>query len=247
MIRARRSFGMATQSGSTTEATTRKSLILPAVMNFLVGVIAFGVMIFLPAGTLNYWQAWVVIVIFMGLTSATGVYFSIKDPALVQRRQQAGPAAEQSRGQKIFITAGYLANIAMLVVSGFDHRFGWSHVPTLVALAGDVLVVLSSVMYFIVYQVNSFAASTVQTFVGQRVISTGPYALVRHPKYVGDMLLVIGVPLALGSWWGLAVTMLVLPALVWRILDEEKLLKKDLPGYTEYTHKVRYRLVPHIW
>ena len=116
-----------------------------------------------------------------------------------------------------------------------------------VSLAGDALIVLGYFVYYLVFRENSFAASSIQTFEGQKVISTGLYALVRHPKYVGDLLLVVGIPLALGSWWGLAWIVLTIPGLVWRILDEEKLLKKDLPGYVEYTQKVRYRVVPYLW
>ncbi len=116
-----------------------------------------------------------------------------------------------------------------------------------VPLVGDGLIALSFLTYILVFKENSFAASSIQTFEGQQVISTGPYALVRHPKYVGDLFLVIGTPLALGSWWALVFVLVTIPALAWRILDEEKLLKKDLPGYVEYTQKVRYRLVPYLW
>lgn len=116
-----------------------------------------------------------------------------------------------------------------------------------VSLMGDGLVVFSFLIYYLVFRENSYAASSVQTFEGQQVISTGSYALIRHPKYGGDIILVVGIPLALGSWWCLAFIVLVIPALAWRILDEERLLKKDLPGYVEYTQKVRYRLVPYLW
>jgi protein-S-isoprenylcysteine O-methyltransferase Ste14 len=224
-----------------------KALIIPALRNFLLGVIAFGVVLFLPAWTLNYWQAWVFIMVFMVLVSAGGIYFSIKDPELIERRKQVGPTAEQTTGQKIFIFVAILGDIAVLVFSAFDHRFGWSQVPAVVSLAGDVLVALSFLIWFFVFKENSFGGSTVQTFEGQKVVSTGPYALVRHPMYFGVLVLIIGVPPALGSWWGLALVALLTPALIWRILDEEKLLKKDLPGYIEYTQKVRYRLVPYLW
>jgi protein-S-isoprenylcysteine O-methyltransferase Ste14 len=144
-----------------------------------------------------------------------------------------------------------VGNFGLIVFSALDHRFGWSQmspfVSLIVSLIGEGLVVLSFVVYYFVFRENSYAASSIQTYEGQKVISTGLYARVRHPKYVGDIILVVGIPLALGSWWGLAFLLLVLPALAWRILDEEKLLKKDLPGYVEYTQKVRYRLVPHLW
>jgi protein-S-isoprenylcysteine O-methyltransferase Ste14 len=238
---------MTQPSAPATEGNTLKSLSLPAIRNFLLGVIALGVVLFLPAWTLNYWQAWVFILVFMVLVTVTGLYFSIKDPALMERRKQAGPAAEQSTGQKIMIMVAYLSILAVLVFSALDHHFGWSQMPAYVSIIGVGLVVLANVIWFYVQKENTFVGSTVQIFEGQKVISTGPYALVRHPKYVGDLVLLIGIPLALGSWWGLVILALQIPGLVWRILDEEKLLKKDLPGYVEYTQKVHHRLVPYLW
>jgi protein-S-isoprenylcysteine O-methyltransferase Ste14 len=221
-------------------------LIIPTLRNFLLGVIALGALLFLPAGTLNYWQAWVFIILFMVLLTTQGIYLSIKDPELLERRRQIAPAG-QSTKQKIFIIVGFLADFCLVVFSALDHRFGWSHMSPFVSLVGEGLVALSFLVYYFVFRENSFAASSIQTFESQKVISTGPYALVRHPKYVGDIILIVGIPLALGSWWGLAFLVLILPALAWRILDEEKLLKKDLPGYIDYTRKVRYRLVPYLW
>jgi protein-S-isoprenylcysteine O-methyltransferase Ste14 len=221
-------------------------LIIPTLRNFLLGVIALGVVLFLPAGTLNYWQAWVFIILFMVLVTTQGIYLSIKDPELLERRKQIAPAGESTK-QKIFIIVGLLGDLCLVVFSALDHRFGWSHMSPFVSWVGDGLVALSFLVYYFVFRENSFAASSIQTFESQKVTSTGPYALVRHPKYVGDIILIVGIPLALGSWWGLAFLALILPALAWRILDEEKLLKKDLPGYIEYTQKVRYRLVPHLW
>jgi protein-S-isoprenylcysteine O-methyltransferase Ste14 len=223
-----------------------KSLVIPAIRNFLLGVIALGVVLFLAAGTLNYWQAWVFTILFMVLVTTQGIYLSIKDPELLERRKQIAPAGESTR-EKIFIIVGLLGDFGLIVFSALDHRFGWSQMSPFVSWIGEGLVALSFLVYYFVFRENSYAASSIRTFEGQKVISTGPYALVRHPKYGGDLLLVIGIPLALGSWWGLAFLLLVMPALAWRILDEEKLLKKDLPGYIEYTQKVRYRLVPYLW
>ncbi len=235
-----------TQSTPPAARYTLKSLILSSIRNFLIGVIALGVVLFLLAGTLNYWQAWVFTILFMALVTQQGIYLSIKDPELLERRKQIAPAGESTR-QKIFIIVGLLGDVCLIVFSALDHRFGWSQMPALVSVAGDGLLVLSFYLYYLVFRVNSYAASSIQTFESQKVISTGPYALVRHPKYVGDIILIVGIPLALGSWWGLAFIVLVIPALAWRILDEERLLKKDLPGYVEYTQKVRYRLVPYLW
>lgn len=185
--------------------------------------------------------------VFMSSVNAIGVYLSIKDPALLERRKNVGPAVEQNVAQRLNMSLAIVSIVALLAYCALDHRFEWSPVPAYVSLIGDLLVVLGLFFIFFVFRANSFGASTVQTFENQEVISTGPYAVVRHPMYVGVLVMMIGVPLALGSWTGLAVLVVAVPALVWRILDEEKLLQNDLPGYAKYAQKVRYRLVPYIW
>ena len=224
-----------------------KKLILQALQTFLIGVVILGLLLFLPAWTLNYWQAWTFIVVFTVSVDFIGLYLSLKDPALLERRKNVGPRAEQSTPQRIIMSVAIVAIIGLLVFCALDHRFGWSPVPVWVSLAGDVLVALGLLINLLVFRENSFGGSTVKTEADQKVISSGPYALVRHPMYVGVLVMMAGVPLALGSLWGLAVLAIVVPGLVWRILDEEKLLKKDLAGYTEYIHKVRYRLIPYLW
>ncbi len=237
---------MTAQSTTTGEGNNLKRLIIQTIGTFVIGVIALGVVLFLSAGTLNYWQAWVFIILLMALVTQQGIYLAIKDPELLERRKKVAAEGE-STAQKIFIIVGLLANACLLLFSALDHRFGWSQMPAFVSVVGDALLVFSFFLYYLVFRENSYAASSIKTFEGQKVISTGPYALVRHPKYVGDLFLIIGIPLALGSWWGLVFLALVIPALAWRILDEEKLLKKDLPGYIEYTQQVKYRLVPYLW
>ena len=222
-------------------------LIIQTLGTFLIGAIALSILLFLPAGTLNYWQAWVFILVFMISVTVIGLYLSLKDPALLERRKQIGPAAEQSPAQKIIISVGILADLGLLVFCGLDRRFGWSQVPTYFSLLGDVLVALGLFIDFIVFRENSYGASNIRVEESQKVTSTGLYAIVRHPMYTGVIIMVLGVPLALGSWWGLAIIALVMPVLMWRILDEEKLLEKDLTGYKEYEQKVRYRLVPYLW
>ena len=214
---------------------------------FLIGVVILGIILFLPAWTLDYWQAWVFIIVFMVSVTIIGVYLSLKDPALLERRKQVGPAKEQNISQKIIMSLAFVSILGLLVFCALDHRFGWSPVPLWVTLIGDVLVALGLMIDLFVMRENSYGGSTVQTIEGQKVISTGSYALVRHPMYGGVLVMMAGVPLALGSWWGLLVLVIVVPGLVWRILDEEKLLKKDLPGYNYYVLKVRYRLVPYLW
>lgn len=223
-------------------------LIFQTIGTFLLGAFLLGLLLFIPAGTFDYWQAWVFIVVFMTSVSVIGVYLTLKDPALLERRKNIGPAAEQSPAQKIIITIGILADLGLLVFCALDYRFGWSSpVPPYVSLIGAALVALGLFIDLLVFRENSYGASNITVEADQRVISTGPYALIRHPMYAGVLIMVIGVPLALASWWGLAIIFLVVPVLAWRILDEEKLLKKDLPGYVDYTRKVRYRLVPYIW
>ncbi len=222
-------------------------LILPTLRTFLIGAIALGLLLFLPAWTLDYWQAWVFIIIFMSSMNAVGVYLALNDPALLERRKRVGPAAEQRALQKVIMALAVLGNIALLVVCALDHRFGWSRMATPLVLLGDALVALGFSMNFLVFKANSYGASNIKVDDGQRVISTGPYALVRHPMYSGVLVMLAGAALALGSWWGLAVVGLILPALVWRIYDEELLLRHDLPGYGAYAQKVRHRLVPYIW
>jgi protein-S-isoprenylcysteine O-methyltransferase Ste14 len=214
---------------------------------FLCGVPVLGMMLFLPAWTFNYWQAWVFIVVFSVSTNAIGVYLSLKDPALLERRKKVGPAAEARGMQKVVISLGFLSLLGVMIVSALAHRFGWSPVPLFLTLCGDVLVVLGLFINLLVFRENSYGGASIEIVENQRVISTGLYALVRHPMYMGVLVMMIGIPLALDSWWSLAVILLTVPALVIRILDEEKMLRGDLPGYTDYAHKVRFRLVPYLW
>lgn len=224
-----------------------KDLVIPTIRTLLIGLVVFGVLLFLPAWTLSYWQAWVFIVVFSLATNAIGIYLSLKDPALLERRKKFGPAAEQRMSQKIIMSLTLVALIAFFVFCALDYRFGWSPVPAYVSLLGDVLVALGLLINLIVFRENSYGGSSIETVADQKVISTGLYRLIRHPMYMGVLVMMIGVPLALGSLWGLVILALVIPVLIWRILDEEKMLRKDLPGYNEYTHKVHYRLVPYLW
>ncbi len=222
-------------------------LILQALLSYAIGLIILGLLLFIPAGTLNYWQAWVFIFVFLSSVNAIGVYLSVKDPVLLERRKNVGPAAEQNKAQQIIMSLAMLSIISLLIFCSLDHRFKWSPVPPYISMLGDLLVAVGLLINFLVFKENSFGGATVQTFDDQKVISTGPYALVRHPMYVGVLAMMAGVPMALGSWNGLAFLAIIVAGLVWRIVDEEKTLKRDLPGYIEYMQKVRYRLVPYIW
>ena len=213
----------------------------------LIGLAVFGLLLFLPAGTLNYWQAWVLIAVFMVCTLVPSVYLLMKNPSALQRRMHAGPAAETRLTQRIVITAAFVLLPAMMVFSAFDHRFGWSPVPTAVSLLGDALVAIGlGISQFVVIQ-NSYAAATITVEEGQTLVSTGLYGMVRHPMYVGVAIMTAGIPVALGSWWGLFILVPCFAGLAVRILDEEKMLEHELAGYSAYTQKVRYRLVPYVW
>jgi len=144
----------------------------------------------------------------------------------------------------LFASAGF---IGLLIIPALDNRFGWSHMPPAVALVGDGLLALGWLAIFFVFKENSFTSATIELAPDQKVISTGPYALVRHPMYAGGLVMLAGIPIALGSWWGLLALVATMPALVWRLLDEEKFLARNLRGYVEYQEKVRYRLIPHVW
>jgi protein-S-isoprenylcysteine O-methyltransferase Ste14 len=171
----------------------------------------------------------------------------VHDPALLARRMRAGPTAEHRPAQRIIATLSFGAIIAVVVLGGLDRRFGWSDVPAGVVLLGDLLVVLGLYVTLLVLRANTFAGASIEIAADQRVISTGPYAIVRHPMYAGALVMAAGIPLALGSWPGLALVAALVPVLVWRIRDEESMLRAELPGYAAYTARVRWRLLPGLW
>jgi protein-S-isoprenylcysteine O-methyltransferase Ste14 len=218
-----------------------------ATASSVFGLIVLSALVFLPAGTLNYWQAWVFIATFMVATIFPSIYIARTNPAALQRRMHGGPRAEARTIQKILITGAWLGLLALLVISAYDHRMGWSSVPAWVCLLGDVLLATGLGIAMLVVIQNGYAAATVTVETGQTVVSGGVYTFVRHPMYVGNMIMMVGVPLALGSYWGLVFVVPGVVALVLRILDEEKLLTQELAGYREYTQRVRYRLVPYVW
>ena len=213
----------------------------------VVGLVAFGALLFLPAGTFDYWQAWVFLAVFSTASLFSAVYSLKKDPAVLERRMHAGPAAETRPVQKVVAAGVYVLWSALLAFSALDHRFGWSPVPAAVSLAGDALVATGLGITILVVTQNSYAAANITVEASQTVVSTGLYGLVRHPMYMGAMIMIAGIPLALDSWWGLAVLIPCLFGVAVRIRDEERMLTSELTGYREYTQKVHHRLVPHVW
>ena len=218
-----------------------------ATASSIFGLASLGLLLFLPAGTLNYWQAWVFVATALAATIVPSIYIARTNPAALERRMHGGPRAESRTVQKIAITGAGVALLAMLVISAYDHRMGWSHPPAWVCLLGDVLVAAGLGLAMLVVVQNGYAAATVTVETGQQLASGGVYRFARHPMYLGNVIMMIGIPLALGSYWGLLFVIPGVVVLVVRILDEEKLLAAELPGYREYTQRVRYRVVPYVW
>jgi protein-S-isoprenylcysteine O-methyltransferase Ste14 len=218
-----------------------------AVWGLLRLAVTMGLAVFLSAWTIYYWQAWVFLAVFFVSVSAITVYLIRQDSKLLERRVKAGPGAERERSQKTIQLLASIAFIAVIIIPALDHRFRWSKVPLYISGAGDVLVALGLLAVFFVFRENTFTSAIIEVGTEQRIIATGPYAWVRHPMYIGALIMLLGVPLALGSWWGLFTIVPMALVIVWRLLDEEKFLVKNLSGYSEYKKQVRYRLLPFIW
>jgi protein-S-isoprenylcysteine O-methyltransferase Ste14 len=220
---------------------------LQAATTSIIGLAAFLLMVFWPAGTFDYWRGWAFIAVFAVSTTLPSIYLAATNPAALKRRMQAGPAAETRPLQKIIISVAGVSLGATIVLSALDFRFGWSNAPAAISVVGDVLVALGLGIAMLVVIQNSYASANITVESGQELVSTGLYRVVRHPMYFGNVVLMIGIPLALGSYWGLLFVIPGLAVLGIRIVDEEKMLTKDLSGYPDYAQKVHYRLVPYVW
>lgn len=213
----------------------------------VLGLVFFVAVLFWPAGTFDYWQAWVFLAVFIATTTLPSIYLAVRHPDALARRMKAGPTAENRPAQRIIMTLTLALVVATFVLSALDHRFGWSQVPVWLVIVGNVLVAVGlSVAQLVVVQ-NNYAAATVQVEADQPLVSTGLYGLVRHPMYTGAAVMMIGTPLALDSLWGLLGVVASAPVIAARIRDEEQMLTEELAGYPEYMATVRYRLVPHLW
>ena len=229
-------------AGSRQADSSAKAIFSLVILIAIMGAILFG-----SAGTLRYGEAWVFLAVFGALSLAITVYLVKKDPRLLARRIKAGPMAEREPSQKVIQAIIGAAFVAMLVVPALDHRWHWSTMSMALVVIGDLAVALGFYVIFVVYRENTFASAIIETDPEQTVVSTGPYALVRHPMYGGGVLMFVGTPLALASWWGLLPVLSMIPAIIWRLLDEERFLVARLRGYADYRARVRYRLVPRIW
>jgi protein-S-isoprenylcysteine O-methyltransferase Ste14 len=224
-----------------------RNLDVKAWLALAVLTVVMALLLVVSAGTVHYWQAWVYLGVFAGVSTLMTLDLIRKDPALLARRMKGGPTAEKEPAQKVIMLGISIGFIGLLVVPALDHRFGWSSVPVGGVVAGDALVTIGFYLIALVYRANTFSSATIEIAENQKVISSGPYAFVRHPMYASGILYLLGTPLALGSYWGLVPLVAMMPLLIWRLLAEERFLARNLPGYTEYRRRVRHRLVPGAW
>jgi protein-S-isoprenylcysteine O-methyltransferase Ste14 len=224
------------------------SLATRALVQLALLFAVLGLVLFLPAGTLRFWQAWAYLGIFVVASAAVTAYLMRKDPGLLERRLALAEKGEQERKQKIIQALAGPSFFGMLVVAGVDRRLGWSpHLPPAVVIVADTLVAAGFVIVFLVFRENSFTSAIVEVSKEQKVITTGPYRFVRHPMYSGGLLLIVATPFALGSVWAAVLVVPLFVAIVVRLLDEERFLAAHLTGYAEYLRATRHRLLPHVW
>ena len=218
-----------------------------AFQGFFFLMIVWGLLVFLPAWTLDYWQGWLYMIVFFGSTLFITIYFLKKDPKLIENRVHGGPAAEKEKSQKIIQGIASFFSVAVIVFSALDYRFQWSNVPAYLSIISNIIVLISFIIIFRVFKENTYTSSIIEVGAEQKVITTGPYAIVRHPMYSGAILMFLFTPMALGSYWAIPFAFGVIVVIVFRLLDEEKYLLKNLEGYKQYCNKVHNRLIPFIW
>jgi protein-S-isoprenylcysteine O-methyltransferase Ste14 len=222
-------------------------LIIQAILGIVFLMLVMAVALFVPAGSLSYWQAWAYLAVFAGCTILITAYLAAYDKELLAGRVQAGPAAETRPAQRVIQSLASLFFIALFVVPGLDFRFGWSTVPAMLCVLADVLVALGFLIVFLTFRENTYTRGTIEVSGAQHLVTTGPYGVVRHPMYAGALLLLAATPVALKSWVALPLAVALALVIVARIKDEEALLSRDLEGYEGYRKTVRHRLVPFVW
>lgn len=208
------------------------------------GIVVVGMILFLPAGTTSYWQAWVYLAVLFIPIILLALYLLMKNPSVLNRRMRMN---EKENQQKLVIALSSVIILIIFLLPGFDQRFNWSTVPIWLVLVADLGVLGGYILYSLTIITNEYAARTVDVEDEQKVISSGVYGVVRHPMYVAMIIIFIFTPLALGSFWAIIPALIFPIILLIRIKNEEMLLKKELPGYQDYCEKVRYRLIPGIW
>lgn len=224
--------------------TEKANLLLRMLIRLVLSVGFFLLLLFLPAGTWNYTAAWMYLGVMYGFMLLVTTYFFFHDPAFLERRMKM---KEKEQEQKILIKISAIVYLAAYLIPGFDFRYGWSQMSFVWVVVGNLLVFLGYLLVFLVFRANSYAARTVEVEAGQKLVSTGPYALVRHPMYTGVLLMFLATPLALGSYWMFLPASLLPWFLYFRILNEEKVLREQLDGYVAYCERVRFRMIPYVW
>lgn len=224
-----------------------RNLLLKTFVGFAFLMLVLALTLFLSAGSLNYWQAQVYLAVFAVCTILITLYLIRYDQELLAGRVKAGPAAETQRNQRIIQSLANLLFIALFIVPGLDYRFGWSNIPPVLSLIADGFVALGFYVVFLTFRENTYTRGTVEVSTEQHVVTSGPYAVVRHPMYTGASLLLIFTPIALGSWIALPLAVLLVLVVVARLLDEEQFLRANLSGYPEYCQQVQHHLIPFVW
>ncbi len=218
--------------------------IFTSIVRLVLGIVIICAMLFWPAGTFKYWQAWAWMAALFVPMMVSLVFLVKRDPALLERRTRTN---ETRTEQKWIIGLSTIYFLVIFLVPGFDKRFGWSAMPVWLVIFADVVVIAAYFLYILVLRTNSFASRIIEVEQGQQTITTGPYTLVRHPMYLAMILMMVATPLALGSYWAFIPSLALIPLLAVRAKNEEELLIKDLAGYREYTQTTRHRIFPGIW
>ena len=222
----------------------KKRLFAQAISKYLLGVILVGAILFLPAWSFFYWNAW----LFMGILFVpmfiAGIVMLGKNPELLQKRLDA---KEKESEQKSVVALSGLMFLAAFIVAGLDWRFGWTNMPNWVVWVATGLFMLSYLLYAEVLRENTYLSRTIEVQEDQKVIDTGLYGIVRHPMYMATLVLFLSMPLVLGSLYSFIIMLVYIPIIAKRIRNEEKVLEEGLPGYKDYKQKVKYKVIPFIW
>ena len=229
---------------TTSSQLSRRQLAAKALARLVTGFIILSFLLLVPAGTVAYWEAWVYMAILFGPVTIVLIYLVVNDPELLERRMRS---REKIAEQALLVKLGAVCYVLAFLVPGVDRRFGLSDVPVTAVVLADVLVLLGYGLYILVIRENRYASRIIEVEQGQRIITSGPYAIVRHPMYLAVLDMLLFTPVALGSWWAMITVLPMIAILVARIRNEEQLLMKELEGYRDYMQITRYRLIPGVW
>lgn len=223
------------------------NIIGKTISGFIMLIVIMGILIFLPAWTINYLQAWLYLLTFAISTILITIYLFKNDKELLKRRLNAGSTAEKEKSQKTIQSMASVFFCLIYIIAGLDYHFNWSNIPLYISVLSNILVMLGFFIVFLVFKENSYTSAIIEVGKEQKVISTGMYAVVRHPMYFGAILMLIFSAVALGSYLALLSVVALTFTIIARLINEEKFLSKNLPGYDEYCEKVKYHLIPFIW